>query len=181
MAAPPIYVETHIRAPLEAVWEKTQRPEFHERWDLRFTTIEYLPRASEADPQRFRYATRIGFGLTVEGRGESVGDRRSTNDASTSALRFWSDDPRALIREGSGYWRYVPTDGGVRFLTRYDYEPRWGLAGRIVDRVLFRPLLGWATAWSFDRLRLWLEDGVPPERSRRLARARRCLRRPPER
>jgi hypothetical protein len=181
MAAPPIYVETHIRAPLEAVWEKTQRPEFHERWDLRFTTIEYLPRASEAEPQRFRYATRIGFGLTVEGRGESVGDRRSTNDASTSALRFWSDDPRALIREGSGYWRYVPTDGGVRFLTRYDYEPRWGLAGRIVDRVLFRPLLGWATAWSFDRLRLWLEDGVPPERSRRLARARRCLRRPPER
>jgi uncharacterized membrane protein YphA (DoxX/SURF4 family) len=31
---------------------------------------------------------------------------------------------------------------------------------------MFRPLFGWATAWSFDRLRLWLEDGVAPERSR---------------
>ena len=86
---------------------------------------------------------------------------------------------RSLIRSGSGYWRYEPTSGGVRFLTRYDYETRWGALGALVDRVLFRPLLGWATAWSFDRLRIWLEEGVEPERSRRLARARRCLRRPP--
>jgi hypothetical protein len=27
--------------------------------------------------------------------------------------------------------------------------------------------MGWATAWSFDRLRIWLEDGIPPERSLR--------------
>ncbi|WP_200908346.1 hypothetical protein [Frigoribacterium sp. RIT-PI-h] len=27
-----------------------------------------------------------------------------------------------------------------------------------------RPLLGWATAFSFDRLRLWLETGREPER-----------------
>jgi hypothetical protein len=181
VAASPIYVETRIRAPLEEVWEKTQRPELHQRWDLRFTEIEYLSRDSDDEPQRFRYATRIGLGVTVEGRGETVGERRGPDGASTSALYFWSDDPRALIRRGSGYWRYVPTSDGVRFLTQYDYEPRWGVVGRIVDRVMFRPLLGWATAWSFDRLRLWLEEGVPPERSRRRARARRCLREPPER
>jgi hypothetical protein len=34
---------------------------------------------------------------------------------------------------------------------------------------VFRPLIGWATAWSFDRLRLWLERGVDPERSTRQA------------
>ena len=175
----PIYVETRIRAPLQAVWENTQRPELHERWDLRFTSIEYLPRSSDDEPQRFRYATRIGFGLRIEGTGESVGDRDGARGR-TSALTFRSHDPKSLIREGSGYWRYVPTADGVRFLTRYDYQPRWGIAGRMVDRLLFRPLLGWATAWSFDRLRLWLEQGIPPERSRRLARARRCLRRPPE-
>src|SRR5690606_29325359 len=28
------------------------------------------------------------------------------------------------------------------------------------------PGFGWATAWSFDRLRLWLKEGIPPERSR---------------
>jgi hypothetical protein len=31
----------------------------------------------------------------------------------------------------------------------------------------FRPLLGWATAWSFDRLRLWIERGVAPASSLR--------------
>jgi hypothetical protein len=35
-----------------------------------------------------------------------------------------------------------------------------------LDRILFHPLLGWATAWSFDRLRLWIEHGIPPEVSR---------------
>ena len=167
MGRQPIYVETTIQAPLEEVWAKTQTPEEHVRWDARFTSIEPLGGG------RFRYATRIGFGLEIEGLGESVAG------AATSALRFWSDDARSLIRSGSGYWRYVPTSEGVRFLTRYDNETRWGRLGALVDRLLFRPLLGWATAWSFDRLRIWLEDGVEPERSRRLARARRCLRRPP--
>lgn len=34
---------------------------------------------------------------------------------------------------------------------------------------MFRPLIGWATAWSFDRLRLWIDRGVPPEVSMRMA------------
>ena len=56
----------------------------------------------------------------------------------------------------------MPVDGRVRFLTRYDYETRFGPVGRLVDRLIFRPLIGWATAWSFARLRLWLEDGIDP-------------------
>jgi uncharacterized membrane protein YphA (DoxX/SURF4 family) len=31
---------------------------------------------------------------------------------------------------------------------------------------MFRPLIGWATAWSFDCLRLWLEEDISPEISR---------------
>jgi uncharacterized membrane protein YphA (DoxX/SURF4 family) len=38
-----------------------------------------------------------------------------------------------------------------------------------VDRLAFRPLLGWATAWSFDRLALWLEQGLHPAQSARQA------------
>ena len=53
------------------------------------------------------------------------------------------------------------TDAGVRFITQYEYETRFGVAGRALD-LAFRPLLGWATAWSFDRLRLWLERGAEP-------------------
>jgi hypothetical protein len=168
-AEPGIYVEVLIRAGVGEIWRYTQTPELHERWDLRFSAIDYLPKRSEDEPQRFRYATRISFGVKIEGEGESTGTREDATGTRTSALKFWSADPKSLIREGSGYWRYVPAGDGVRFLTWYDYRARFGAAGRIFDRLLFRPLIGWATAWSFDRLRLWIEKGVPPGISMRLA------------
>jgi len=164
----PIYVEIQIRGALDEVWRLTQTPDLHERWDLRFTSITYLPRASDRDPQRFRYATRLGFGVEIEGWGETRGERLA-DGTRTSALAFGSDDRRSLIREGSGYWKYEQIGDQVRFITGYDYEVRWGLTGRIVDRVVFRPLIGWATAWSFDRLRLWIESGVHPAGAARQA------------
>ena len=97
--------------------------------------------------------------------GESVGERVTESGEATSSLRFASDDNKSLIRAGSGYWRYVPMAGGVRFFTWYDYTTRFKMLGRVVDRCVFRPMMGWATAWSFDRLRLWLEQGQTPEAS----------------
>jgi hypothetical protein len=158
----PIYVETFVKGSIADLWQLTQEPKAHERWDLRFSAIDYLPRADQMQPQRFRYTTRIGFGLHIAGEGETVGSH-ANNGLATSALKFWSADPKSLIEHGSGYWQYAPEPGGVRFLTRYDYRVRFGGAGRWVDVLLFRPLMGWATAWSFDRLRLWIEHGIPPE------------------
>ena len=158
-----IYVERLIRCDLDRLWSHTQDPALHERWDLRFTAIEYLPRTSSLDPQRFLYTTQIGLGVSVSGEGESVTRIEASNGERTSSLKFWSDERRSLIREGSGYWKYIPTADGIRFLTWYDYRTRFGGAGLAVDRLLFRPLLGWATAWSFDRLRLWLEERIEPE------------------
>lgn len=140
-----------------------------ERWDLRFSRIEYLRRDSDAEPQRFRYERSILPGVSVRGWGETRGERRQEDGSAASALAFGSHQRRSLIEQGSGYWRYEPADGRIRFLTRYDYEPRWGLVGRILDRLCFRPLIGWATAWSFDRLRLWVEEGITPERAARTA------------
>lgn len=54
----------------------------------------------------------------------------------------------------------------MRFFTSYDYRVRFGAPGRLFDAVVFRPLMGWATAWSFDRLRLWIEKGIDPALSR---------------
>ncbi|RYG88842.1 MAG: hypothetical protein EON58_19710, partial [Alphaproteobacteria bacterium] len=162
---PGIFVERIIAAQVDRVWSLTQDPKLHERWDLRFTKIEYLPRDRPEEPQRFRYETRIGFGLAIAGEGETVGERNAENGSRTSALKFWSDSPVSLIRQGSGYWQYEPADEATIFRTRYDYEVRWGGAGRALDR-LFRPIMGWATAWSFDALRLWAEREVPPELSR---------------
>jgi hypothetical protein len=162
-----IYVETFIRGSLEDVWRLTQEPSQHERWDLRFTEIDYLPRHDETLPQRFRYTTRLGFGLKIEGGGETAGSKEGAGGQRTSALRFWSDDPKSLIREGAGYWQYIPTGDGIRFITGYDYEVRYGALGRAFDALIFRPLIGWATAWSFDCLRLWIERGLDPATARR--------------
>lgn len=159
-----IYVEIRIHCDLEELWQRTQDPALHKRWDLRFSEIHYLSRGI-AEPQRFRYETRVGCGLRILGEGESTGSRDGPAGERTSALKFWSSDAKSLIREGSGYWRYIPTDDGIRFLTWYDYRTRFGPAGRVIDGLLFRPLMGWATAWSFDRLRLWIEKGIDPELS----------------
>jgi hypothetical protein len=162
-----LYVEALIEADLDTVWRLTQEPAAHQRWDLRFGEISYLPRA-DGQPQRFRYATTVLPRLTVHGVGVSVGERHRADGVCTSALRFESRHRLSLIGTGSGYWRYEPVSGGVRFITGYDYRPGWGRFGRLADLAL-RPALGWATAWSFDRLRLWAESGVPPERSRHRA------------
>lgn len=164
-----IYVETRIVAPMDVVWRVTQDPAEHQRWDLRFTEITYDQTPAADEPQVFRYALRLGprrGGLRIAGTGRTLGEKVRADGTRTSALGFGSADPRSLIDHGTGWWRYVPDSGGVRFLTGYDYEPRWGLVGRCVDRWLLRPWIGWATAWSFDRLRLWLEHGVTPETAR---------------
>jgi hypothetical protein len=162
----PIYVEAFIQAPIEVLWKHTQTPELHQQWDLRFSEITYIPKPSETEPQRFLYKTNIGFGLYVAGEGETVGAREK-DGVLTSSLKFSSANPLSLIREGAGFWRYIPTKDGVRFLTRYDYRTRFGTLGGWIDRMVFRPLMGWATAWSFDCLRLWLEQGIPPQVSLR--------------
>lgn len=164
---PGIYVEILIDAPMERVWQLTQNPGDHQRWDLRFSMIRYLPKSNQFEPQRFLYETRFGLGLVIRGTGESAATRVREDGSAISSLKFASDDRLSLIREGAGYWHYIPTAKGLRFITWYDYRVRFGAAGRVLDRI-FRPMLGWATAWSFDRMRLWAERDVAPESSFRL-------------
>ncbi|WP_249670665.1 SRPBCC family protein [Cellulomonas wangleii] len=155
----PIYVETHIRASLDRVWELTQDTQQHPRWDGRFSRITPVE-ALATGGYRFRYELRVPF-HTLAGTGTSLGERHRPDGTRTSALRFTTPDRLSPLGDGRGYWRYVPTADGVTFVTGYDYEPGWG---RALDRLVVRPLVGWLTAWSFDRLRLWAEDGVEPER-----------------
>src|SRR5437764_350652 len=120
MKAMGITVSINIRGAIDEVWQKTQDPHLHERWDLRFSHIAYLPKEREGDPQRFLYETRLGFGMKVLGEGESIATREDDKGVRTSSLRFWSDQSNSLIREGSGYWRYSPTANCVEFKTGYD-------------------------------------------------------------
>ncbi|PYF99011.1 hypothetical protein SAMN05216184_10933 [Georgenia satyanarayanai] len=157
MTARGIYVETTVCASIDRVWSLTQDPDEHVRWDVRFSRITPTTRTVDG-ATRFRYTRRVPF-RTVAGDGVSIGETRRPDGSRTSALRFSTSERLSPIRSGRGYWRYVPDGGRVRFVTGYDYVPGWG---PVLDRVA-RPLLGWATAWSFDRLRIWAERGEAPE------------------
>ena len=152
-----IYVETTIAGDPDQLWRATQDPKSHVRWDVRFSKILPDPTLEDA-AVRFVYERRVLFHV-IRGAGVSIGERYRPDGTRTSALRFHTTDPLSPIRSGRGYWRYIPTQTGTRFVTGYDYEPGWGPLD-----VLVRPILGWATAWSFDRLRIWVESGVAPER-----------------
>ncbi|GAA4825293.1 DoxX-like family protein [Algivirga pacifica] len=161
----PLYVETTITCNLDELWAATQDPSRHQEWDLRFSEIDYLPKDDPASPQQFRYATRMGFGMTVEGKGESVATKTNNHGVSTSVLKFSSDSLISIIKEGSGYWKYIPEGKSIRFLTGYDYQTRWGILGSAVDRWIFRPMMRWATAWSFDCLKNHMEKGIHPRQA----------------
>lgn len=161
----PLYIETKINCALDTLWAYTQDPSIHQQWDLRFSEISYLPKCHSEETQKFLYSTTIGFGIKVKGIGESVATKTKDNGKSTSVLKFSSDSKRSIIKQGSGYWKYIPEEDGIRFFTGYDYETRWGGFGKIFDKYIFRPLMVWATAWSFDCLRNWIEQGFHPRQA----------------
>lgn len=162
----PIYVEIPIRATMERVWELSQNPELHPRWDLRFSRI--IPTDQDANGQlRFRYEFLLPL-HTIKGTGTSLGHRHRSDGQAASVLKFDTADVLSPIGAGAGYWRYVPTADGLRFITGYNYQPGMGFLGQALDARLIRPALGWATAISFDRLRLWAESDLEPQDSRNL-------------
>jgi hypothetical protein len=161
----PLYIETKVNCDFDTLWTNTQDPSIHQQWDLRFTEIEYLPKNDPTDPQKFLYSTKVGFGIKVDGIGESVATKTKDNGESTSVLKFSSDSKISLIKQGSGYWKYVPEADGIKFFTGYDYETRWGLFGKLIDKFVFRPLMIWATSWSFDCLKNWIEKGLHPKQA----------------
>lgn len=159
-----IYVEISIRTSMERLWTLSQDPDLHPRWDLRFSRI--VPTESDdGGPVRFRYEFRLPF-HTIKGTGTSLGHRMRSDGQATSVLKFATADALSPIGPGSGYWRYIPTADGVRFITGYNYRPGIGILGTMLDGRLIRPALGWATAISFDRLRLWAESDLDPGDSR---------------
>ncbi|MEI3895531.1 MULTISPECIES: DoxX-like family protein [unclassified Bacillus (in: firmicutes)] len=157
----PIYVSAEMKTTMEKLWEYTQEPDLHTEWDARFTEISYLEK-KEGEPQKFLYKTKIGFGLEIAGEGESIGEIRKETGERISSLKFWTDNQLSLIQIGRGYWKYTPRKKYIHFETQYDYDTRYGRLGNVIDSCIFRPLLGWATAWSFDALKIWLEKGLHP-------------------
>lgn len=162
MKKKPIYVETEIDSSIEEVWHFTQQPDLHEQWDLRFSTITYNEKEHEDMPQTFTYTTNVMPGVVVAGWGESKGTHEKASGVKTSSLHFGTSQLISPIKEGRGYWQYIPNGDKIIFLTQYDYDVRFGKLGQLFD-LLFRPVIGWATALSFNVLARWIEIGEKPE------------------
>ena len=148
-----IYVEIRIRGDMDELWRRTQDPGLHERWDLRFSEIVY-PSPAGRDGAAAVSATppASGSGLRIRGDGESEGSRVGTSGEGVSALRSGLET-RSRSSSGSGYWRYVPTPDGIRFLTWYSYRTRFGLPGRPLGR---RGLLAHRAAGRPPGASIWL-------------------------
>jgi hypothetical protein len=146
-----IVVEAIIPAPVELVWERTQDPEQHVLWDIRFTRIRYLDQKDHRGFNLMDYRTRIGFGVEIRGYGRYL----QSTPLSLSSFEFDSDDCKSLITRGRGIWLYKTTEQGTYFKTVYDYDHRHGWLGRMIDTLLFRNLIRLATEWGFETLRLW--------------------------
>ena len=171
--------------PSIALWTATQQPEHHQRWDVRFGRITYLDHV-DGEAQQFTYATTVAPGVTIAGTGEVTrGPITSGRNPMVGAQVLGRRPPfhhqvgRRLLAIHPDR-RRCPVPHPIRLPTAV------GPVRRRIDKAMFRPLFGWATAWSFDRLRLWLEDDIPPEQSRdradhprdRRRRTRGCLRLP---
>ncbi|WP_413362150.1 DoxX-like family protein [Lysinibacillus sp. 3P01SB] len=161
MKKTPIYVEIEMDTDIETIWKCTQQPQLHEQWDLRFSSITYNEKESDEEPQTFTYTTNVVPGISISGWGVSKGTHEKKSGIKTSSLHFGTEQLISPIAEGKGYWQYLPHKDGVTFLTQYDYEVRFGMFGKFVD-LIFKPMMGWATALSFDVLKRWIETGEPP-------------------
>ncbi|OLP63008.1 hypothetical protein BACPU_35710 [Bacillus pumilus] len=161
MKRKPVYVETEIHAPLEKVWEYTQNPKLHEQWDLRFSTIS-LNGSRDEQPQSFLYEKQIGFGMSITGTGAYRTKIMDDRDQRASSLQFKSSHPLSFMKEGAGYWKYIKTNDHIVFQTQFDYETKEGKGWKWADRFLFRPMIGFMTAFSFGSLKAWLEKGIHP-------------------
>lgn len=162
MAGKPIYVEIEVQDDIERIWEYSQNPKLHEQWDLRFSSIIYKDKLPGENLQTFTYSTKVMPGIQVSGWGESKGMHEKESGEKVSSLHFGTEQVLSPIAEGKGYWKYVPHEEGTTFLTQYDYDVRFGVLGKLFDR-LFRPVMGWGTALSFDVLKRWIEAGESPK------------------
>lgn len=161
MKQTPVYVEIEIESEMKVLWEATQEPHLHEQWDLRFSSITYLPKEVD-EPQLFSYKTQIAPWLQIEWWGKSVGTHHGDKGKRTSSLHFGTKNRYSIISEGKGYWQYIPNKDAITFLTQYDYNVNFGLLGRKLDLFIFRSLIGWGTALSFDVLKRWIEKDENP-------------------
>lgn len=157
---PPVHVAVELPMDRMGLWAVLAEHEAQPRWDHRFSRIA-LRRPGGAGGAELDYETRIA-GLVLRGWGRVALERTGRQ----STFLFGSAQGWNPIVRGSGVWLLTDRPGGVRFATSYTYDVRWGLLGRVLDRVLLRRWFQRETERSFRRLARSLGHERPVEGAR---------------
>ncbi|MCB1159092.1 MAG: hypothetical protein H7A25_13585 [Leptospiraceae bacterium] len=163
-----IFLEIRIRAPIEKVREAIH-PTHQSNWDLRFSRI-FIREQTEEQREKgiftFSFVRSIfGRFFQLSGYGE-IEEKEGENGEIYSTLNFGSEDSHCPIRRGKGYHLLIPeTENSTLFRTEFQYRPRYGKLGFLFDILLFRHILKFVTAYSLDRLKIYLEKEIPPSLS----------------
>src|SRR5699024_11539960 len=92
----------------------------------------YLPKIDN-EPQKFTYTRSLFPGLEISGWGISVGNHEKSDGTKSSSLHFGTPQKISPIREGRGYWQYIPKDNRVvTFLSSYNYETNFCRLGKLL-------------------------------------------------
>lgn len=157
---PPVHVAVELPTDRMALWQILADHEAQPRWDHRFSRIALRP-SRGAGGAELDYETRV-LGLVLRGWGRVALERAGRQ----STFLFGSEQRWNPIRRGSGVWLLADRPGGVRFATSYTYEVRWGLVGRVLDRLVLRWWFQRETERSFRRLARVLGHDRPVEGAR---------------
>ena len=105
-----IVVEAIITTAVEVVWDRTQTPSEHVRWDIRFDSIDYLDRFDARGFRLMDYRTsvasascaRIGRYLRTFGQALTFGSRRPIGVDHHRGRGIWLYEPCAegLFQDG---------------------------------------------------------------------------------
>jgi len=79
-----IVVEAIIPAPVEVVWERSQVPEQHTAWDIRFNHIGYIDKTDDRGYHLMDYRTNVALGITINGHGRYLANSSILIPASNS-------------------------------------------------------------------------------------------------
>jgi uncharacterized membrane protein len=122
-----------IAAPSQTIWDYVQDYRRRAEWDKTVTSFEPIG------------TDRVGKGVAV--RVKSAGPPPFEYEAlyvsfepyKVSAVKQTRPITNVPFARSAGSWRYQDLGNGrTRFSMTFEYEPKWGLLGRLLDTLLMR-------------------------------------------
>ena len=163
MTRTPITTKQLFDVSVDDLLDATRQPYIRNKWDLRIGELGYTEGDGAFDSDHsFIFWLPFHLQQAADGAGVTRTEYDGLKKTTVSTTSFKAHRPNALIRSGSGQQKLKSTPDGTLLTTSFDYAVGWGAFGRMLDHIIIRRIIQWATAYSTDALRIWLHHGVSP-------------------